>query len=113
MRSLRVAAAGIMVAFVQGAVVGSAAMAGPVGLPAGFPATRIKLDPATTSVNMPGPMTLTATSVDWRGTASKNLAVTFTNVTDPLKPSQLGKATTDAAGHPTYAYPHMKEPPGD
>ena len=110
MRSLRVAAAAIMVAFVQAAVVGSAAMAAPVGLPAGFPATRIKLDPATTSVNMPGPMTLTASSIDWRGAASKNLDVTFFTVTDPQKPSQLGRATTDRAGHATFAYSNSKEP---
>ncbi len=110
MRSLRVAAAAIVAGSLVAAVLGSAALAAPVGLPAGFPATRIKLDPATTSINMPGPVTLTATSVDWRGTASKNLAVTFTNVTDPLKPSQLGKATTDGAGHATFAYSNSKEP---
>jgi hypothetical protein len=110
MRSLRVAAAAIVAGCVGAALLGSAAMAAPVGLPAGFPATRIKLDPATTSLNMPGPTTLTAAIVDWRGAASKNLEVTFANVTDPQKPSQLGKAKTDQAGHATFAYSNSKEP---
>jgi hypothetical protein len=59
---------------------------------------------------MAGPTTLTATVVDWRGVASPNIAVAFTNVTDPQKPIQLGKATTDRAGHATFAYSNNKEP---
>ena len=110
MRSVRVAAAAILAGVVVVTVVGGAAMAAPVGLAQGFPATRIKLDPASTSVNMPGPTTLTASIVDWRGVASGNIAVAFTNVTDPQKPSQLGKATTDKAGHATLAYSNSKEP---
>jgi hypothetical protein len=110
MRSLRVAAAAILAGCVVVAVVGSAAMAAPVGLAAGFPATRIKLDPPSTTLNIPGPITLTATIVDWRGAASRNLAITFTNVTDPQKPTLLGKATTDKAGHGTLTYSNSKEP---
>ena len=110
MRSLRVAAAAIVAGSVVAAVLGGAAMAAQVGLAPGFPATRIKLDPASTSVNMPGPFTLTATIVDWRGAASKNLTVTFANVSDPQKPSQLGKAVTDKAGHATFAYSNRSEP---
>jgi hypothetical protein len=110
MRSLRVAAAAILAGAVVAAVVGGAAMAAPVGLATGFPATRIKLDAASTSVNIPGPITLTASIVDWRGIASPNLLVAFANVADPQKPSQLGKATTDKAGHATFAYSNGKEP---
>lgn len=110
MRSLRVAAAAILGGCVVVAVLGGAAVAAPATLAPGFPATRIKLDPASTSVNMPGPTTLSATTVDWPGAASRNLTVTFTNVTDPQKPSQLGKATTDNAGHATFAYSNSKEP---
>lgn len=110
MRSLRVAAAAILGGCVVVAVLGGAAVAAPASLAPGFPATRIKLDPASTSVNMPGPITLTATTVDWRGAASRNLSVTFANVTDPQKPSQLGKATTDNGGHATFAYSNSKEP---
>ena len=110
MRSVRVAAAAILAGVVVVTVVGGAAMAAPVGLAQGFPATRIKLDPASTSLNMPGPTTLTASIVDWRGVASGNIAVAFTNVTDPQRPSQLGKATTDKVGHATFAYSNSKEP---
>ena len=110
MRGLRVAAAGILAAGLVVAVLGSAAMAAPVGLAVGFPATRVKLDPPSTTLNMPGPITLTASIVDWRGAALRNIAITFTNVTDPQKPGQLGKATTDKAGHATFAYSNSKEP---
>ncbi len=110
MRSVRVAAAAIVAGVVVVAVVGTPAMAEQVGLAQGFPATRIKLDASLTPVNMPGPTSLTASIVDWHGVASQNLTVTFTNVTDPQKPSQLGKSTTDKAGHATFSYSNAKEP---
>jgi hypothetical protein len=110
MRSLRVAAAAILAGAVVVAVVGSAALAAPASLAAGFPATRIKLDPASTPVNMPGSITLTATVVDWRGIAVRNVAVTFGNVTDPQKQAAVSKATTDKAGHANYVYSNGKEP---
>jgi len=110
MRSLRLAAAAILAGAVLVTVLSGVAMAAPIGLATGFPATRIKLDPASTSVSMPGPTTLTAAIVDWRGVASRNIAVAFTNVTDPQKPSRLGRATTDQAGHATFAYSNSKEP---
>jgi hypothetical protein len=110
MRSLRVAAAAILAGCVVVTVLGGAATAAQIGLSPGFPATRIKLDPASSAVNMPGPIALTASVVDWRGAASKNLVVTFANVTDPQKPSQLGKATTDKAGHAIFSYSNSKEP---
>jgi hypothetical protein len=110
MRSLRLAAAAILAGAVVAGVLGSAALAGPATLPQGFPASRIKLDPASTPVSMPGPITLTATVVDWRGIAVRNVAVTFTNVTDPQKQATLSKATTDKAGHATFVYSNGKEP---
>jgi hypothetical protein len=110
MRSLRLAAAAILAGAVVVAVLGGAALAAPVGLAPTFPATRIKLDPASTPVSMPGPSTLTATVVDWRGAPLRNVPVAFLNVTDPQKPSTLGNATTDRAGHATYPYSNSKEP---
>src|SRR5256885_1017658 len=70
----------------------------------------LKLDPASTTLNMPGPIKVTAAIVDWHGAASKNLAITFTNTTDPNKVSQLGKATTDKAGQASFSYSNTKEP---
>jgi hypothetical protein len=109
MRSLRVAAAAILAGAVVVAVLGGAALAAPASL-AGFPAARIKLDPASTPVNMPGPITLTATVVDWHGIAVRNVAVTFANVTEPQKQAAVSKATTDKAGHANYVYSNGKEP---
>ncbi|HYR13390.1 MAG TPA: hypothetical protein VEQ67_04115, partial [Mycobacterium sp.] len=110
MRSLRVAAAAILGGAVVVAVLGGAALAAPASLAPGFPAARIKIDPASTPVNMPGPMTLTATVVDWRGVAVRNVSVTFANVTDPQKQAALSKATTDTAGHANFVYSNGKEP---
>lgn len=110
MRSLRLAAAAILAGAVVVAVLGGAALAAPAGLATGFPASRIKLDPPSTPVNMPGPITVTATVVDWRGAAVRNVPVVFTTVTDPQKPTQLGKGTTDKAGHVTFAHSNSKEP---
>jgi hypothetical protein len=110
MRRLRLAAAAILAGAVVVAVLGGAAVAAPVSLAQAFPATRIKLDPASTSLNMPGPTTLTATVVDWRGVGLSNLSVTFSNVTDPQKVGQLGKGKTDKGGHVTFPYANSKEP---
>src|SRR5256714_11959392 len=110
MRSLRLAAAAILAGCVVTAVLAGAALAAPANLAAGFPATRIKLDSPSPAVNMPGPITLTATIVDWRGAPLGNVPVVFTNVTDPQKPSQLGKGTTDKGGHATFTYSNGKEP---
>src|SRR3989440_12865897 len=106
MRSLRLAAAAILAGCVVAAVLAGAALAAPANLAAGFPATRIKLDSPSTAVNMPGPITLTATIVDWRGAPLGNLPVVFTNVTDPQKPSELGEGTTDKSGAAAFAHPH-------
>jgi hypothetical protein len=110
MRSLRLAAAAILVGAAVVAVLGGAALAAPATLAPGFPAARIKLDAVSTPVNMPGPITLTATVVDWRGAAISNVTVIFANVSDPQKPAQLSKATTDKAGHATLVFSNSKEP---
>src|SRR5437870_13564891 len=110
MRSLRLAAAAILAGSMVVAVRAGSGLAAPANLAAGCPATRIKLESPLTPVGMPGPITLTATIVDWRGAPLANLPVVFTNVTDPQKPSQLGKGTTDKGGHATFTYSNGKEP---
>jgi hypothetical protein len=110
MRSLRLAAAAILAGAVVVAVLGGAALAAPVRLAPAFPATRIKLDAVPPAVSMPGPITLTATVVDWRGAPLRNVPVAFVNVTDPQKPAQLGNGTTDKVGHATFAFSNSKEP---
>src|SRR5207245_3834250 len=103
MRSLRLAAAAILAGSLVVAGLAGAALAAPANLAAGFPATRIKLDSPSTAVNMPGPITLTATIVDWRGAPLANVPVVFANVTDPQKPGQLGKGTNDKGRHETLS----------
>ena len=110
MRSLRRAAAALLTGAVVIAVLGGAALAAPVNLAPGFPATRIQLDPASRPLSMPGPATLTATVVDWRGIGVGSVPVAFTDVTDPQKPNPVGKATTDKAGHAALVYSNSKEP---
>jgi hypothetical protein len=79
-------------------------------LAAGFPASRIRLDPAASSVNMPGPATLTATVVDWKGGPVKNAVVTFSFISGPNKAQKLASATTDKAGHAGLRYGDTGEP---
>ena len=110
MRSLRLAAAATLGGVVVVAALGGAALAAPANLAPGFPATRIQLDPSSTPLTMPGPATLTASVVDWRGIGVRNVAVSFSDVTDPQKPNQLSKATTDRAGHAAFVYSNGKEP---
>src|SRR5256885_9281112 len=61
-------------------------------------------DPTSTTLNMPGPIKITAAIVDWHGAASKNLVVTFTNVTDPNKVSQDRKSTRLNSSHLVISY---------
>ncbi len=109
MRRLRLA-----VAAVGALTVILAAFAGTLGadanLAAGFPATRLKLEPSTISVRMPGPATLTATVVNWKGGPLKNMAITFTIISGPNRSQKLAGATTDKAGHATVQYRDTGEP---
>ncbi|MDQ6709956.1 MAG: hypothetical protein M3Z11_05300 [Candidatus Dormibacteraeota bacterium] len=79
-------------------------------LAAGFPATRIKLEPSTVSVRMPGPATLTATVVNWKGGPLQNVALTYTIISGPNHGQKLPGATTDKAGHATVQYRDTGEP---
>lgn len=79
-------------------------------LAAGFPASRIRLDPATSSVKMPGPTTLTATLVDWKGGPLKNASVNFSLISGPNRSQKLPSAKTDKAGHATVTYSDNGEP---
>ncbi|MEO6797785.1 MAG: hypothetical protein ABI401_16660 [Candidatus Dormibacter sp.] len=79
-------------------------------LAAGFPASRIRLDPATSTVKMPGPTTLTATLVDWKGGPLKNASVNFGIISGPNQSQKLPSVRTDKAGHATVTYSDKGEP---
>src|SRR5437667_353388 len=84
MRSLRLAAAAILAGSLVVAGLAGAALAAPANLAAGFPAARIKLDSPSTAVNMPGPITLTATITGRPGCFQRATAVTLAS--DTFKP---------------------------
>jgi hypothetical protein len=79
-------------------------------LAAGFPASRIRLDPSTASVSMPGPATLTASLVDWKGGPLRNLPVSFTIISGPNRGQKLPSATTDKSGKAVLRYSDSHEP---
>jgi len=91
------------------AALGSA-LGASANLAAGFPASRIRLDPATSSVSMPGPATLTATLVDWKGGPLRNMPVSFTIISGPNRAQKLSTATTDKSGKALLRYSDSHEP---
>jgi hypothetical protein len=79
-------------------------------LAAGFPASRIRLDPGTSSVKMPGPTTLMASLVDWKGGPLRNALVNFVIISGPNRTQKLASAKTDKAGHASVTYSDSREP---
>ena len=109
MRRLRlaVAAAGVGAVLLAGLGTILTARASPV---AGFPASRIRLDAASLPVGMPGPTSLTATVVDWKGGPVRNLPVSFTIISGPDRKHKLPVAKTDKAGRASIQYSDIGEP---
>jgi hypothetical protein len=109
MRRLRLA-----VAWVGAGAVILAAFASTLGahanLAAGFPASRIRLDPATASIKMPGPTTLTASLVDWKGAPLRNTRVNFAIISGPNRGQKLASSNTDKNGHANTSYSDSHEP---
>ncbi len=79
-------------------------------LATGFPASRIRLDPPTSVVRMPGPATLTAAVVEWSGAPARNVTVSFNVLSGPDSKQKLPSATTDKAGHATLRFSNNGEP---
>jgi hypothetical protein len=109
MRRLRLA-----VAWVGAGAVIVTAFASTLGahanLAAGFPASRIRLDPATASIKMPGPTTLTASLVDWKGGPLRNTPVSFTIISGPNRGQKLASSNTDKNGQAKVSYGDNHEP---
>jgi len=104
----------LAVALVGAGAVTLAALGSTLGaqanLATGFPASRIRLDPGISSVSMPGPATLTASLVDWKGGAIKNTPVDFTIISGPNRGQKLPLATTDKTGKASLRYSDSHEP---
>src|SRR6266571_1119640 len=117
MRRVQLAAAAIGVGVLAGVVLGRGALAAQIGLTNTFPASRIQVDVAPTSVNMPrrpgGPAattTVTAVVEDWHGATIPNVLVRFAIVSGPNKGRALASSRTNSKGRASVSYPNGPEP---
>src|SRR5256885_13196395 len=100
MRRVQLAAAAIGVGVLAGVVLGRGALAAQIGLTNTFPASRIQLDVAPTSVNMPrrpgdpaAKTTVTAVVEGWHGATGPNALLGFAIVSRPNKGRALASST--------------------
>lgn len=109
MRRVQLAAAAIAAGVAAVAFLGGHALAGAVSLSPNFPASRVQIDPSPATLRMPGPTTVSATVVDWRGTGLPNISVTFTVLSGPSSGKSL-TAATDPKGVAKVSYSNAGEP---
>src|SRR3989441_6596670 len=86
------------------------ALAAQIGLAATFPASRIQVDTAPTTLKMPGPTTVTAIVEDWHGATIPRVPVSFAILSGPNKGKSLAPATTNKDGRATLTYSNSGEP---
>ena len=117
MRRVQLAAAALGVGVLAGLVLGRGALAAPIGLSNTFPASRIQLDVAPTSVDMPRrpgdpatKSTITAVVEDWHGAMVPNVLVGFAVVSGPNKGRSLASSRTNSKGRASVTYANGPEP---
>lgn len=88
---------------------GGGALAETIALAPNFPASRVQIDASPATLRMPGPTTVAASVVDWRGVGQANVPVTFAVLSGPDKSKTLN-ATTDAKGQAKVSYSNGAEP---
>src|SRR5438445_3999118 len=110
MRRVQLAAGAIGAGFLVAALFGGRALAAQIGLSATFPATRIQVDPAPSTLNLPGPTTLTAVVQDWHGATIAKVPVAFAILSGPNKGRSVPSATTNSDGRATLTYSNNGEP---
>ena len=110
MRRVPLAAAAVGAGILISALFGGHALAAQIGLSPTFPASRIQVDPAPTTLKMPGPTTVTAIVEDWRGTAIPKVAIAFSILSGPNKGKSLPASTTNGDGRATLSYSNTVEP---
>src|SRR6267142_2346 len=98
MRRVRLAAAAVGAGGLIATLFGGHALAAQIGWSPTFPASRIQVDTAPTTLKMPGPTTVTAIVEDWQGTAIPKMPVTFSILSGPNKGKSLPAATTKSDG---------------
>ncbi len=110
MRRVQLAAAAVGAGIVIAALFGGRALAAQIGLSATFPASRIQVDTAPATLNMPGPTTVTAIVEDWHGATIPKVVVSFTILSGPNKGKSLPAAATNSDGRATLTYSNSVEP---
>ena len=98
-------------------VLGRGALAAQIGLSNTFPASRIQLDVAPTTVDMPrrtgdaaAKTTITAVVDDWHGATVSNVLVGFAIVSGPNKGRVLASSRTNSKGRAAVTYANGPEP---
>ncbi|MEA2633925.1 MAG: hypothetical protein QOH92_692 [Chloroflexota bacterium] len=110
MRRVPLAAAAVGTGTLIATLFGGHALAGQIGLSATFPASRIQVDTAPTTLKMPGPTTVTAIVEDWHGATIPKVPVSFAILSGPNKGKPLSAATTNKDGRATLTYSNSGEP---
>src|SRR4030081_2048437 len=110
MRRVQLAAAAVGAGILIATVFGGHALAAQIGLSATFPASRIQVDTAPTTLKMPGPTSVTAIVEDWRGATIPKVAVSFSILSGPNKGKSLAAAATNSDGRATMSYSNNLEP---
>lgn len=110
MRRVPLAAAAVGAGILIAAMFGGRALAAQIGLSPTFPASRIQVDTAPTTLKMPGPTTVTAIVEDWHGAAIPKVPVSFTILSGPNRGKSLPAATTNKDGRATLTYSNSGEP---
>jgi hypothetical protein len=110
MRRVPLAAAAVGAGILIATLFGGRALAAQIGLSATFPASRIQVDTAPTTLKMPGPTRVTAIVEDWHGTTIPKVSVSFTILSGPNKGKSLPATTTNKDGRTTLTYSNSGEP---
>jgi len=110
MRRVQLTGAAIGAAILVAGLFGGRALAAQIGLSATFPASRIQVDPASATLNMPGPATVTAIVEDWHGATIPKTSVSFAILSGPNMGKSLAAATTNSDGRATVTYSNSFEP---
>src|SRR6267143_2741925 len=105
-RRVQLAAAAVGAGILVATLFAGHALAAQIGLSATFPASRIQVDTAPTTLKMPGPTTVTAIVEDWQGAAIPKVSVSFTILSGPNQGKRLPAPATHTAGRLTLPHPH-------
>jgi hypothetical protein len=110
MRRVQLAAGAIGLGLLVAGLFGGRALAAQIGLAPSFPPTRIQVDAAPATINLPGPTTVTAVVEDWHGATISKVPVAFAILSGPNKGKSLPSATTNSDGRAVLRYSNTGEP---